>query len=62
MQVFLAQIYLEAFWTDVQMSERTELGLTSFLNSSNINESQLNTISSGPIDLCLCRDNQPDRN
>ena len=41
-------------------SENSMQGLTSFINSSNINELLLNTISSHPIRLCFCRYGQPD--
>ena len=39
-----------------------KLGIISFQNSSNINELQLDTISSHPVRLCFCRDGQPDCN
>ena len=44
--------------------EKNRSGIMSFLNSSNINESQhlLNTVSSNPVRLCFCRDSQPDCN
>ena len=40
--------------------QMNKLGIMSFQNSSNINESQLDTISSHPVRLCFCRDGQPD--
>ena len=40
----------------------TTPGIMSFLNSSNINESQLNTVSSFPVRLCFCNNGQPDCN
>ena len=43
-----------------QKSETNELGLASFQNSSNIDESQLDTVSSSPVQLCFCRDGRPD--
>ena len=43
-----------------QKSETNELGLASFQNSSNIDESQLDTVSSSPVRLCFCRDGRPD--
>ena len=42
-----------------QKSETNKLGLASFQNSSNINVTQLDTISSYPVELCFCRDGQP---
>ena len=40
--------------------ETSTPGLASFQNSSNVNESLLDTISSHPVRLCFCRDGQPD--
>ena len=37
-------------------------GVASFQNFSNIGDSQLNTITSHPVRVCFCRDNQPDCN
>ena len=42
--------------------QESELGLANFLYSSNINESQLDTVTSSPFQLCLCKDNQSDCN
>ena len=39
-------------------SPHREKGVTSFLRKSNIDESQLDTISSRPIQLCFCREGQ----
>ena len=55
-------------YSEVSMEYQTKLnfnepGIINFLNSSNINESQLfNTVTSHPVRLCFCRDNQPDCN
>ena len=40
--------------------ERAELGHRIIQNASNIDESQLDTVSSDPVRLCFCRDGQPD--
>ena len=40
--------------------KRAELGLDIFQNSSNIDESQLDTITSDPVRSCFCRDDRPD--
>ena len=40
--------------------QMSKLGIMSFQNSSNINELQLDTISSHPVRLCFCRDGQLD--
>ena len=40
--------------------KRAELGLDVFQNSSNIDESQLDTITSDPVQLCFCQDDRPD--
>ena len=45
-----------------QKWETNKLGLDSLQNSSNINESQLDTVSSSPVRLCFCRDGQSDCN
>ena len=45
-----------------QKSATNQLGLASFKNSSNINESNLDTATSLPIRICFCRDGQPDCN
>ena len=45
-----------------EISKEYQTGIMSFQNSSNINESQLDTISSHPVQLCFCRDGQPDCN
>lgn len=36
------------------------LGACRFLSSSNLSESELDTVSSHPVQLCFCRDSQPD--
>ena len=41
-------------------SPHREKGVASFLRKSNIQESQLDTISSRPIQLCFCQDGQAD--
>ena len=38
----------------------SQMGIMNFHNSSNINMSQVDTISSHPIRLCFCRDGKPD--
>ena len=38
------------------------LGIMNFLNSNNIDESELDTVSSHPVRLCFCRNGQPDCN
>ena len=45
-----------------QKSATNQVGLASFQNSSNINESNLDTAASLPIRICFCRDGQPDCN
>lgn len=45
-----------------QGTETCKIGTTSFLNSSNLAESQLDTISSRPVRLCFCRGGIPDCN
>ena len=45
-----------------QKSESNKLGLASFKNSSNLNKSNLDTVTSHPVQLCFCRDNQLDCN
>ena len=42
--------------------QSTVSGITNFLNSSNINETQLDTITSLPVRLCFCKNGQPDCN
>ena len=44
--------------TDISKSA----GLTTFQKSSNITESQLDSISSHPVRVCFCRESQPDCN
>ena len=39
-----------------------QIGIMSFLNSSNIDKSQVDTITSHPLRICFCRDGQPDCN
>ena len=41
-------------------SPRGGNGVTSFLRKTNINESQLDTISSRPVQLCFCQEGQAD--
>ena len=43
-------------------SENITQGLANFLTSSNIKETQLDTISSHPVRLCFCREGRPDCN
>ena len=45
-----------------QDTETNKLGIISFLNSSILVESQLDTVSSHPVRLCFCRGGQPDCN
>ncbi len=45
-----------------QGTENNKTGIINFLNSSNLTESQLNTISSHPVRLCFCRGGLPDCN
>ena len=45
-----------------ELSQMNELGIMSFQNLSNINNPQLDTISSHPVQLCFCRDGRPDCN
>ena len=45
-----------------QDTEIEAIGLVSFLNSSNLIESQLDTVSSHPVRLCFCERGQPDCN
>ena len=54
-------VHTESYY---QRSITTEYpaGLASFLNSSSINESQLDTISSYQVQICFCRFGQPDCN
>ena len=48
-------------YNEVSMEYQFETGLTMFINSSNIIESQpLDTITSHPVRLCFCRGSQPD--
>ena len=53
-------------YSEVSMEYQTkfnEPGIINFLNSSNIDETQLfNTVTSHPVRLCFCRGNQPDCN
>ena len=48
--------------SSLDSNRNCSLGLVSFLKSSNIIETDLNTISSYPVLLCFCRDNIPDCN
>ena len=43
-----------------QGTDTNKIGIISFLNSSNLGESQLDTVSSHPVRLCFCRGGQPD--
>ena len=53
-------------YNEISMEYQTkynEPGIINFLNSSNIDETQLfNTVTSHPVRLCFCRGNQPDCN
>ena len=49
-------VHIESF----QKSEINKLGLANLQNSSNINDTQLDTVSSSPVRLCFCRDGESD--
>ena len=53
-------IYAEFHQVSKSELERAELGLAILQSSSDIDESQLDTINSDPVRLCFCRDDQPD--
>ena len=44
------------------VQNESKLGIISFENSSNIDKSQLDSITSHPVRLCFCRDGQPNCN
>ena len=47
------------FLKKIDMNNMYSSGIISFLNSSNINKPQLDTIASHPVKLCFCRDSKP---
>ena len=51
-------VYNETFMHESKTG--TPFGVLRFLSSSNIDESQLDTISSHPVRLCFCRNSLPD--
>ncbi len=53
-------VHTESYQNSTSNFKVTELlGIATFLSLSSINEMQLDTISSAPVRLCFCQDNQP---